>query len=70
MLMLSKTWEEGARSLLAKLSRKADYMAPLLIVYVIADFVLTPLGGLETRPVSKVTTVGLTTLDSYSSALR
>ena len=37
-------------------------MTGLLIVYVIADFVLTPLGGLETRPISKVTTVGLTTL--------
>ena len=45
-----------------KLSRKANYMAGLLIVYVIADFVLTPLGGLESRPISKVTTVGLTTL--------
>ncbi len=37
-------------------------MARLLVVYIIADFLLTPLGGLETRPVSNVTTVGYTTL--------
>ncbi len=47
---------------MAKLSRKANYTARLLIVYVIADFILTPLGGLETRPISNVTTVGFTTL--------
>lgn len=37
-------------------------MARLLVIYVIADFLLTPLGGLETRPVSNVTTTGYTTL--------
>jgi len=47
---------------LAKLSRKANYMALLLVVYVIADFLLAPLGGLETRPVSDVTTTGIATL--------
>lgn len=44
------------------MSKKASYMAGLLVVYVIADFLLTPLGGLETRPISDVTTVGFTTL--------
>jgi len=37
-------------------------MVRLLVVYIIADFALTPLGGLETRPVSKVTTLGFATL--------
>jgi hypothetical protein len=37
-------------------------MALLLVVYVIADFLLTPLGGLETRPVANVTTTGVATL--------
>jgi len=44
------------------LSRKANYMVGLLVVYIIADFLLTPLGGLETRPVSDVTTTGIATL--------
>ncbi len=50
------------KNILAKLSRKANYLARLLVIYIVADFVLTPLGGLETRPVSYVTTVGVTTL--------
>jgi hypothetical protein len=37
-------------------------MARLIVVYVIADFFLTPLGGLETRPVEDVTTTGVATL--------
>jgi hypothetical protein len=37
-------------------------MARLLIIYVILDFLLTPLGGIETRPVSQVTTLGIATL--------
>ena len=45
-----------------KLSRKANYMARLIVVYIIADFLLTPLGGLETRDVSKVTSLGYATL--------
>ena len=32
------------------------------MVYIVADFLLTPLGGLETRPVSDVTTTGIATL--------
>ena len=47
---------------MAKLSRRANYLVVLLVVYVIADILLTPLAGLETRPVSKVTTIGYTTL--------
>src|SRR2546427_2174788 len=47
---------------MAKLSTEANYVARLLIIYVIGDFALTPLGGLETRPVSNVTTLGLATL--------
>jgi hypothetical protein len=37
-------------------------MVRLLVVYIIADFALTPLGGLETRFIAKITTVGLATL--------
>src|SRR3989475_12132585 len=48
--------------LMAKLSTEANYMARLQIIYVIGDFALTPLGGLETRPVSNVTTLGFATL--------
>jgi len=44
------------------LSRKANYFARFLVIYIIADFLLTPLGGLETRPISDVTTLGVTTL--------
>ena len=47
---------------MAKLSREANYMVRLLVVYIIADFALTPLGGLETRPVSNITTLGFATL--------
>ncbi len=44
------------------LSGKARYMVGLIIVYIIADFLLTPLGGIETRPIPDVTTTGLATL--------
>jgi hypothetical protein len=37
-------------------------MVGLIVVYIIADFLLTPLGGIETRPVSGVTTTGIATL--------
>ena len=47
---------------LAKLSRKASYLVWLVILYVTVDFLLTPLGGLETRPLSQITTLGMTTL--------
>jgi len=46
---------------MVKLSREANYMARLLVVYVIGIFLLTPL-GLETRPASKFTTLGVATL--------
>ena len=44
------------------MQRITSYMVGLLIIYVIADFLLTPLGGLETRPIQDVTTTGLATL--------
>ena len=44
------------------LSGKARYMVGLIVVYIIADFLLTPLGGLETRPVADVTSTGIATL--------
>jgi hypothetical protein len=33
-----------------------------LLIYILSDILLTPLGGLETRPPADVTTVGLATL--------
>jgi len=37
-------------------------MVGLIVVFVIADFFLTPLGGLETRNVSNVSSTGIATL--------
>jgi len=37
-------------------------MVGLIVIYIIADFLLTPLGGIETRPIPDVTTTGLVTL--------
>jgi hypothetical protein len=37
-------------------------MVGLIVIYIIADFLLTPLGGIETRPIPDVTTTGLATL--------
>lgn len=34
----------------------------LLVIYILSDVLLTPLGGLETRPPAQVTTLGLATL--------
>ena len=45
-----------------KVSGKARYMVGLIVVYIIADFLLTPLGGVETRDVSKVSSIGVATL--------
>ena len=45
-----------------KVSGKARYMVGLIVVYTIADFLLTPLGGIETRDVSKVSSTGVATL--------
>lgn len=47
---------------MVSLSRQASYMVGLIIVYIISDFFLTPLGGLETRNVSNVTGIGTATL--------
>ncbi len=47
---------------MAKLSKESNYLARLLVMYIIADFLLTPLGGLETGPISDVNTVGVATL--------
>lgn len=44
------------------LSSKAQVLAILLVLFVICDILLTPLGGLETRSISNTTTVGLVTL--------
>ena len=37
-------------------------MVGLIIIYIISDFLLTPLGGLETRNVSNVSSIGTATL--------
>ena len=47
---------------MVKLSRDAKLLRNFLFVYIIADIFLTPLGGLETRPISQVTTTGYATL--------
>jgi hypothetical protein len=43
-------------------SGKSRILLVLLIVYLILDILLTPLAGLETRPVTDVTAAGLITL--------
>jgi hypothetical protein len=45
-----------------KLSIAAKMLAATLAVYVVCDILLTPLAGLETRPVAKVTTLGFVSL--------
>jgi hypothetical protein len=45
-----------------KVSGKARYLVGLIVAYIIADFLLTPLGGIETRDVSKVSSIGVATL--------
>lgn len=47
---------------LMKLSRNSRLLLTSLGAYVIFDILLTPVGGLETRPVSDVTTSGFVTL--------
>jgi hypothetical protein len=47
---------------LLKLSRDAKLLRNLLVVYIIADIFLTPIGGLETRAPSNITTLGFATL--------
>ena len=45
-----------------RLSIAAKVLAASLVVYVVGDILLTPLAGLETRPVAKVTTLGFVSL--------
>jgi hypothetical protein len=45
-----------------RLSIAAKMLAASLAVYVVCDILLTPLAGLETRPVAKVTTLGFVSL--------
>ncbi len=45
-----------------KATRETLILAPLLVLYIMGDLLLTPLGGLETRPVAEVTTTGVLTL--------
>ena len=45
-----------------RLARRDQLLAVSLAIYLALDILLTPLGGLETRPVSGVTTLGLTVL--------
>ncbi len=47
---------------MVKLSRDAKLLRNLLVVYIIADIFLTPIGGLETRPSANITTVGFATV--------
>jgi hypothetical protein len=45
-----------------KLSNAGKLLAAALAVYVVCDILLTPVAGLETRPVAKVTTLGFIVL--------
>jgi hypothetical protein len=45
-----------------KPSRRSRILLFLLVIYIIIDILLTPLGGLETRNPANVTTFGLATL--------
>ncbi len=45
-----------------KLSSSARILAAALVVYIIFDVFLTPLGGLETRPAADVTALGYSTV--------
>jgi hypothetical protein len=47
---------------MGRLSGAGKALVAALVAYVVADFFLTPLGGLETRPVSGVTPLGIMTL--------
>ncbi len=46
-------------------SGRARILVVLLVVYVLSDILLTPLGGLETRPSADVTTVGFITVSLF-----
>ena len=45
-----------------KPSGRLRILLALLVIYILSDVLLTPLGGLETRPPAQVTTLGLATL--------
>ena len=45
-----------------KRSSPAKVLASILVLYVVLDVLLTPLGRLETRPVAQVTVIGFVTL--------
>ncbi len=45
-----------------RLSSRGRVLAVLLIIYILFDILLTPLGGLETRPSINVTTLGFVTV--------
>jgi hypothetical protein len=45
-----------------KLSNASRILAVILAVYIVCDILLTPLAGLETRPVAKVTGLGFAVL--------
>jgi len=44
------------------LSNRAKVLAVTLVAYVVLDILLTPVAGLETRPVAKVTVLGFVSL--------
>jgi hypothetical protein len=45
-----------------KPSGRSRILLLFLVIYVVSDILLTPLGGLETRPPAQVTTLGLAAL--------
>ncbi len=45
-----------------RLTSAAKVLVAVLGVYILSDLLLTPVGGIETRPVAEVTTLGLATL--------
>ncbi len=45
-----------------RLTTTAKVLGAILVVYVLNDLLLTPLGMIETRPIAEVTTLGLVTL--------
>ncbi len=45
-----------------KATTNAKILAILLAIYIVSDLLLTPIGGLETRPVADVSTIGIVTL--------
>lgn len=46
-------------------SGRGRALAVLLVVYIVSDILLTPLGGLETRPSANVTALGFITVSLF-----